>query len=73
MTELVQPPRPGQGAAPSGPRRGRATLGWVVARRLATGSDRLRQLWLADPFALDRLVIGAVVVAVNVDAVCRRL
>lgn len=37
-------------------------LVWVVARRLAVRSERLRELWLADPFALDRFVIGAVVV-----------
>ncbi|QDU20062.1 hypothetical protein [Urbifossiella limnaea] len=37
-------------------------LVWVAARRLAAGSGRLRQLWLADPFALDQIVVGAVVV-----------
>jgi len=37
-------------------------LVWVVARRLAARSARLRELWLADPFALDRFVIAAVVV-----------
>ncbi len=37
-------------------------LVWVVARRAAARSDRLRTLWLADPFAVDRVVIGAVVV-----------
>lgn len=37
-------------------------LVWVAARRLAARSERLRALWLADPFALDRIVIGAVIV-----------
>jgi hypothetical protein len=40
------------------------TLGlvWVTARRFAAGSERLRGLWLRDPFALDRIILGGVVV-----------
>jgi hypothetical protein len=40
------------------------TLGlvWVAARRLGAGSERLRALWLRDPFAVDRIVLGGVVV-----------
>ncbi|MBN9523053.1 hypothetical protein J0H58_31825 [bacterium] len=38
-------------------------VAWVVARRLARGSARLRDLWLRDPFAIDRLVVAVVVVA----------
>jgi hypothetical protein len=37
-------------------------LAWVAARRLAAGSDRLQSLWLRDPFALDRVILGGVVV-----------
>lgn len=41
-----------------------AALGlvWGAARRLAAGSDRLQALWLRDPFAVDRLVLGGVVI-----------
>jgi hypothetical protein len=42
-----------------------AALGlvWVAARRAIGQSERLRALWLRDPFAVDRLVLAAVVVS----------
>ncbi len=36
-------------------------LGWAAARRAVAGGDRLRHLWMQDPFAADRIVIGLTV------------
>ncbi len=40
---------------------GTLALLWVAARRVALGSERMRRLWLRDPFAFDRIVIGVTI------------